>query len=133
MSIPNGYSMPKGAFHTNSIQVLDGSWAVKEPAFIKGDLLIDIRNMGLIICIDPEKEKIVWLMDKTFWNKGQHFAKLLDNGNILLFDNYYRPDISRVVKSTPWLNKWSGIIPPKTAGSIPALMANVTVCPTAIP
>ncbi len=87
--------------HSNSIQVLDGKWASRIPAFKKGNLLISIRNLGLIICVDPDKEEIVWLMDTVFWDQGQHFAKLLDNGNILLFDNYYSHNLSRVVEFDP--------------------------------
>ena len=93
------------AFHCNALQVLDGKWASKIPAFKKGNVLINIRNLGVIICVDPDKEEIVWLMDKAFWSMGQHFAKLLDNGNILIFDNLYRPDLSRVVEFDPAAKK----------------------------
>ncbi len=97
--------VPGDVFHSNSIQVLDGKWASKIPAFKKGNLLISIRHLGVIICVDPDKEKIVWLMDTVFWEQGQHFAKLLDNGNILLFDNYYRHNLSRVVEFDPAAKK----------------------------
>ena len=99
------FIIPGDAFHSNSIQILDGKWAFKIPAFKKGNLLISMRNLGVILCVDPKKEKIVWLMDKSFWNEGQHFAKLLDNGNILIFDNYYRHNLSRVVEFDPAAKK----------------------------
>ncbi len=98
-------SIPGDAFHSNSIQVLDGKWASKSPSFKKGNLLVSIRNIGVIICVDPDKKEIVWLMDTAFWNKGQHFAKLLDNGNILIFDNLYRHNLSRVVEFDPAAKK----------------------------
>ncbi len=100
------YLLPPGdAFHSNSIQVLDGRWETRIPAFKKGNLLISMRHLGVIICVDSDKEEIVWLMDTVFWNQGQHFAKLLDNGNILLFDNYYRHNLSRVVEFNPAAKK----------------------------
>ena len=93
------------AFQSTSIQILDGKWTFKIPAFKKGDLLISMGNLGVIICVDPDKEKIVWLMDTLFCGQGQHFAKLLDRGNILIFDNLYRSDLSRVVEYDPSAKK----------------------------
>ena len=98
-------SISVDSFHSNSIIVLDGKWASKDPSFKKGNLLVSVRNIGILICVDPDKEKIVWLMDTAFWSKGQHFAKLLDNGNILIFDNLYRHDLSRVVEFDPAAKK----------------------------
>lgn len=93
--------IPGDVFHANTIQVLDGKWGKKIPAFKKGNLLVSVRRLGVLICVDPYKEEIEWAMDSVFWKKGQHFAKLLDNGNILIFDNYYRPNASRVVEFDP--------------------------------
>ncbi len=101
--------IPGDAFHSNSIQVLDGKWASKIPAFKKGNLLINILQLGVIICVDPDQEEIVWLMDKVFWKRGLHCASLLDNGKILFFDNYYQRNLSRVVEFDPAAKKiiWS--------------------------
>jgi hypothetical protein len=95
--------VPGDAFHSNAIQVLDEESHLS--AFKKGNLLISLRETGLVICIDPVKEKIVWLMEDIFWSMGLHFAKLLASGNVLIFDNYFRDGLSRVVEFDPGAKK----------------------------
>jgi hypothetical protein len=99
--------VPGDAFHSNSVQVLDGSLSSKLPAFKKGNLLISLRRLGILIVIDPKNETIEWLMDSVFWDIGQHWAKLLENGNILVFDNYfnYKKKLSRIIEFDPIRNK----------------------------
>ncbi len=98
---PISLSPPGDAFHANSIQVLDGRQAAKVPAFQKGNILVSLHHLGLLIVVDPGQEKIVWLMDTKFWEQGQNDARLLENGHILLFDNHYTPQSSRVVEFDP--------------------------------
>jgi hypothetical protein len=63
----------------------------------EGDVLISIRNLDLIVILDVEKEEFVWK-----WGPGiiddQHDAKMLDNDNILLFDNGYKRGYSRIIE-----------------------------------
>ena len=73
--------------HTNTIQVLDGSIAEKLPAFAAGNILISMRTNSVIAVIDIQTKKIVWAKTGTF--RLQHDPNLLENGNILLFDNGY--------------------------------------------
>ena len=65
-----------------------------------GDLLVSVREINLVACIDWEKEKIVWS-----WGPGelekQHHPTLLSNGNILIFDNRSHHPPSRVVEVNP--------------------------------
>ncbi len=79
--------MPKRRelFHTNSLEVLDGKLADRVPAFKKGNVLISILKLDVIAVVDLEQEKIVWAMEGDF--KKQHHPTVLENGNILLFDN----------------------------------------------
>lgn len=92
-------------FHANSIQIITKEDARHSKIFKEGQLLISVREMGLIMAVDPSLEKIVWLMDAGIWHKGQHFAKLLNNGNILVFDNFYTKTLSRVIEFNPLSKK----------------------------
>jgi outer membrane protein assembly factor BamB len=80
--------------HANSAMVIerDIDGLCKE-----GNVLISIRNLDLIVIFDVEKEKFVWK-----WGPGiiddQHDAKMLDNDNILLFDNGYQRGYSRIIE-----------------------------------
>lgn len=91
-------------FHTNSLEVLTGS--VPHPGFEKGNLLLSMRATSTIMVLDPTSGSITW------WHHGdyskQHDPTILDNGNLLLFDNlgsspstsavkeYRLPDMERV-------------------------------------
>lgn len=88
-------------FHDNRIQIInrDINGLCK-----KGDLLLSLRNMNLIAIVDPEKEKLIWK-----WGSGnidmQHYPSLLDNGNILVFDNGPHRGYSRILEINPLTGK----------------------------
>lgn len=74
-----------------------------------GDILASFRNIDLICIIDKKTGDIKWR-----WGPGelshQHEPSMLDNGNILVFDNgTHRPfprfNYSRVVEVNPKTNK----------------------------
>jgi hypothetical protein len=72
--------------HTNHVEVFDGSKSHHSSLFKRGNLLISMLCINAIAIIDGESRKIVWLWGPT--NLGrQHHPTLLDNGNILVFDN----------------------------------------------
>jgi outer membrane protein assembly factor BamB len=88
--------------HTNSIQVLNKLAAAGLPAAEPGYLLLSLRNMDVILLVDPQQEKVVWAT-RGFWHM-QHDPDFLDNGNILLFDNLGDTDNggqSRVLEIDP--------------------------------
>jgi hypothetical protein len=94
------YAPPKGDFlHTNSLRILDGRHAGVNPAFSKGNILISIRNLHTIAVIDPENETVPWAVT-GMW-RMQHEATMLENGNILLFDNLGNNGVSRVIEFNP--------------------------------
>ena len=77
-------------YHTNSIEVIERDiYDGDKKIFEKGDVLFCIRHMNTIGVIDVEKEEIVW-----YWGHGDleypHHASLLDNNNIMVFDNGYK-------------------------------------------
>lgn len=81
-------------FHTNTLEIFDGKFAHVSPVFKKGNALISMRMMDIVAVADLEAKKIVWAQKPGFW-KTQHHPTLLDNGNMLLFNNLYvekRPD-----------------------------------------
>lgn len=90
-------------FHTNTLEVLDGSQEHLSSHFRKGNMLLSIRVLNLIAILDPKAEEIVWTM-KGMWRQ-QHEPTLLDNGNILIFDNLsvFEKDMrySRVIEFNP--------------------------------
>lgn len=91
---------PKGdIFHTNSIEILDGKWASQLPAFRKGNALISILKLDVICVVDLDTKQVVWAVSGR-WHR-QHEPSLLDNGNILIFDNRSLGKRSRVFEFDP--------------------------------
>ena len=88
---------PFDPFHTNSIEIIKRD--INGFAH-KGDLLISIREWSLIAVIDIEKEKLVWSWGENIL-KRQHHPTLLDNGNIMIFDNGGNEGYSRIVGLNP--------------------------------
>jgi len=86
-------------FHTNAIELLDGSHADRIPAFKKGNVLISLRQLNLIAVVDMNAEKVVWVLS-GMW-KEQHDPRLLENGNIMVFDNKGNGGESRVIEFDP--------------------------------
>lgn len=87
-------------FHTNTLEVLDGRFAHRHPAFRRGNLLLSILELDALVILDPRQEKIVWALSGG-WRK-QHQPSFLDNGNLLLFDNLgAAPDRSRLLEIDP--------------------------------
>ncbi len=75
-------------FHTNTLEIFDGTLAKKSPLFKKGNALISMRMTDIVAIADLEAKKIVWAQKPGFW-KTQHQPTLLNNGNMLLFNNLY--------------------------------------------
>jgi hypothetical protein len=91
---------PKGdIFHTNTIEILDGKWASQLPAFRKGNALISIFKLDAVCVVDLDIKQVVWAVSGK-WQR-QHEPSLLDNGNILLFDNRGLGEQSRIIEFDP--------------------------------
>lgn len=94
-------SYPVDIFHTNTVEIIDK--AIKGICK-KGDVLFCICNFDLIGILDIEKGKSVWL-----WGPGElskpHHPTILENGNILVFDNGWERNYSRVVEINPLTKK----------------------------
>jgi hypothetical protein len=89
----------KDIFHTNSIELLDGSATDAPPALKAGNLLISVLHLNAITVVDPEQEKVVWAHTGEY--RKQHDPKILPNGNRLLFDNHAGSGPSAILEFDP--------------------------------
>ena len=86
-------------YHTNAIEVLDGRFADRLPAFKRGNVLISLRQLSTIAVLDMDLEEIVWVTS-GMWLE-QHDPKVLENGNVLVFDNKGDDGDSKIVEFDP--------------------------------
>ncbi len=100
---------PFGGFYDyyrfNSFQVLPKNILEKEDSRFKhGNWLISARHGSILFIIDANTKKIVWSISQNNIKQeiqGQHAAQLLENGNILLFDNGRYRGWSRIIEFHP--------------------------------
>lgn len=110
--------------HTNHIEVFDGRLAHLSPLFAAGNVLLSMRNIHAVLILDGDSHEPLWI-----WGPGnltfQHHPVVLDDGQILLFDNGRRQ--SRVLQVDPsdFRITWRYEGPPgfysKTRGSVQRL------------
>jgi len=94
--------MPRAGdvFHTNTLEVLDGRFAGRDPAFGKGNVLVSVLKLDTLAVLDPAAGGIVWARTGS-WRR-QHQPTFLPNGDLLLFDNLGAgADRSRVIELDP--------------------------------
>lgn len=79
--------MPRSGdiFHTNTLEILDGRWAGRHPAFAAGNLLVSVLKLDAVAVVDPERREVVWAATGP-WRR-QHQPTFVAGGNLLLFDN----------------------------------------------
>jgi len=87
-------------FHTNSVELLDGRIADRVPAFAKGNVLTSMNALGVIAVVDLEEEKVVWAHKENF-ERGVHDPRVLQNGNLIFFDNLRERSKSAVIEANP--------------------------------
>ena len=89
-------------YHLNSIQVLpETSISKKDKRFQAGNWLLSFRHVNLIVILDKETKKIVWSWGPREL-EGQHSPRMLDNGNILTYDNgHSNRAYTRVIELDP--------------------------------
>ncbi len=88
-------------FHTNTIEIMNRDI---EGFCREGDYLISIREMDFIGVLDSKTKKVVW-----FWGSGeldrQHYPTLMENGNVLVYDNGFHRGFTRIVELNPLTKK----------------------------
>ena len=90
-----------GYYHLNSIQVLpETPIGKKDSRFQAGNWLLSFRHVDLIVILDKKTKEIVWS-----WGPGeieqQHSPRMLNNGNILIYDNGLAREYTRVIELDP--------------------------------
>jgi len=88
-------------FHVNTIEFINRD--IKDVAS-KGDILISIRELNIIAIISLKSPEIVWSWGGNDL-KRQHHPSLLNNDNILIFDNGGKREFSRIVELNPITRK----------------------------
>ena len=83
-------------FHTNTLEVLDGRVEHILPEFRKGNILTSFRTLDAIAVVDQKSGLAVWVYQERF--RGQHDPKVLESGNMLLFDNFGSGEASIVLE-----------------------------------
>jgi hypothetical protein len=86
-------------FHTNTLELLDGRAAGRSPAFAAGNVLVSVRQLDLLAVLDLDALTAPWTRTGS-WRR-QHQPSLLENGNLLLFDNLSVPKRSTVLELDP--------------------------------
>lgn len=116
-------------FHLNDVDVLSPEMADQYPLFTAGDIVVSMRDLHMLIVLDPATLKVKWYSNGT--SVFQHDADFIGNGWIGVFDNRYdrtergdilggsripavRPDTGEekvlfpTHLSPPFYTKWSG-------------------------
>jgi hypothetical protein len=92
-----GHGTRLDVFHTNTITIVNRTI---EGVCQKNDLLICVREMDLIGAFDVATAELVWS-----WGPGQldkpHHPTLLENDNILIYDNGSTRGYSRIIELDP--------------------------------
>jgi len=120
-------------FHTNTLQILDGRHQEKYPMFKKGNALVSLPTQNIIACLDLKQKSVAWAMT-GMW-VFQHQPTVLDNGNILLFDNMGTSGKSKAVEINPltrqvvWAYRNTDAAPlfSRTCGSVQRLKNGNTI------
>jgi hypothetical protein len=91
--------------HANSVRFMtQRNLEQRHAMYDPGNLILCMRNQDSIGVLDWDQRKFVWA-----WGKGvleaPHDATVLDNGNILVFDNGIRRKWSRVIEMNPLTGK----------------------------
>ena len=98
-SLLDRVGVPDNIFHTNTLKVLKGRLADRSEAFKAGNVLLSLREIDVVAVIDLEQEKVVWALAGDW--KMQHQQTILDNGNMLLFDNQGHGGTSKFLEFDP--------------------------------
>ncbi|MEM1179678.1 MAG: arylsulfotransferase family protein [Acidobacteriota bacterium] len=84
--------------HTNHIEFLQHTGSSLPEVFAEGHFMISMRNISTIAVFDWDEERVLWAWGPTNVS-FQHHPTLLENGNVLLFDN--GREQSRVIEFNP--------------------------------
>ena len=79
----------RGLTHSNSVQELSAEMAPAFPMFAAGDLLLSLRELHMLLVVDPNSLRIKWhQIGPWAW---QHDPQFQPDGTISLYNNAHRP------------------------------------------
>jgi hypothetical protein len=91
-------------FHANGVQwIVAGELAGTHPIYEDGNILVTIRHQDLVAVFNPKLGRLVWAWPNQV--QGPHQARLLPNGNVIVFDNGLKRRTSRAVEMDPRTGK----------------------------
>jgi hypothetical protein len=95
---------PTDILHANTIRPVPDD---RHPIFRKGQVLLSLREIHALAAVDLRQEKVTWAAT-GMW-KYQHEPRLLESGNLLLFDNRGNDGMSRALEFNPMTQEvvWS--------------------------
>jgi len=96
-----GLNFSHDYYHLNTIEVLPKTaLGMRDARFQQGNHLICLRNANLILILDKDTKKVVWHWGPRMLD-WPHMPTLLENGNILIYDNGANRSYSRIVELNP--------------------------------
>ncbi len=98
-SLLSGIKWRGDVLHVNTVEVLDGRFADRLPAFTAGRVLISVPTRNVVAVLDLETQQVVWAL-AGLW-VFQHQPTMLDDGSMLVFDNMGANGESRVLQLDP--------------------------------
>ncbi len=99
----NKNDMKRDFLHSNAVEIVRQTIDKGDAVLEQGQALVSMRSVETIVAIDPKNEKVTWAL-KGPWG-GQHDLDLLDNGHMMIFDNYGyigRGGMSRIIEFDPF-------------------------------
>jgi hypothetical protein len=87
-------------FHANALEWMDGSREHLSPLYRRGNILTSFKHQDAVAIVDMELGKLVWFKSGPW--VYQHNPVLLENGNLLVYDNNRFCDYSRVLEYNPF-------------------------------
>ena len=62
----------------------------------EGDFIVSFRHLDMVALIDKNSHNIKWYVQGKF--KYQHSPRITKNGTMLIFDNHFKNERSRIVE-----------------------------------
>jgi hypothetical protein len=88
-------------FHTNALEIIKNDIVLDSyRVFRKGFVLICCRHLNVVAVLNLKRERVVWEWGAEELDNPHH-PTILDNGNILVFDNGSERGYSRVIEVNP--------------------------------
>lgn len=75
--------------HVNDVEPLSAQIAEEYPLFEEGDLLVSIRNISVVLVLDPKTKRVKWHASHPFVQ--QHDPDFIGGGWVGVFDNSTDP------------------------------------------